>query len=62
MEVDFAEQTFKMIDRLNGEIDTIVVFVAVLPYSQFIYAEGMVSIKIKSYPVVEISRCLGELE
>lgn len=45
MEVDFAGQTFEMIDRLNGEIDTIVVFVAVLPYSQFIYAEGMVSTK-----------------
>ena len=45
MEVDFAGQTFEMIDRLTGEIMDIVVFVAVLPYSQMIYAEGMVSTK-----------------
>lgn len=45
MEVDFAGKTFKMIDRLTGEIMDIVVFVAVLPYSQMIYAEGMVSTK-----------------
>ncbi len=45
MEVDFAGQTFKMTDRLTGEIIVIVVFVAVLPYSQYIYAEGMVSTK-----------------
>ena len=32
-----------MIDKLTGEITVIVVFVAVLPYSQYIYAEGMVS-------------------
>ena len=29
--------------QLTGEITAIVVFVAVLPYSQYIYAEGMVS-------------------
>lgn len=34
-----------MIDRLTGEITPIVVFVAVLPYSQYIYAEGMGSTK-----------------
>lgn len=45
MEVDFAGQTFKMTDRLTGENIVIVVFVAVLPYSQYIYAEGMVSTK-----------------
>jgi len=45
MEVDFAGQTFRMIDRLTGETIPIVVFVAVLPYSQYIYAEGMVSTK-----------------
>lgn len=45
MEVDFAGQTFSMIDKLTGEIITIVVFVAVLPYSQMIYAEGMLSTK-----------------
>ena len=43
MEVDFAGQTFKLVDRLTGEITPIVVFVAVLPYSQMIYAEGMAS-------------------
>ena len=43
MEVDFAGKTFDLIDRLTGEINSIVVFVAVLPYSQYIYAEGMLS-------------------
>src|SRR5699024_11014395 len=33
------------INRLTGELSTIVVFVAVLPYSQYIYAEGMLSTK-----------------
>ncbi len=41
MEVDFAGKTFALIDPLTGEISRIVVFVAVLPYSQMIYAEGM---------------------
>lgn len=45
MEVDFAGQTFNMTDKLTGEIITIVVFVAVLPYSQMIYAKGMLSTK-----------------
>ena len=45
MEVDFAGKTFSMINRLTGELSTIVVFVAVLPYSQYIYAEGMLSTK-----------------
>lgn len=43
MEVDFAGTTFSLIDKLTGERSNIVVFVAVLPYSQYIYAEGMVS-------------------
>ena len=45
MEVDFAGKTFQMVDRLTGELMEIVVFVAVLPYSQLIYAEGMVFTK-----------------
>ena len=45
MEVDFAGKTFRMVDALTGETMEIVVFVAVLPYSQYIYAEGMVSTK-----------------
>ena len=45
MEVDFAGKTFSSIDSQTGEICTIVVFVAVLPYSQYIYAEGMLSTK-----------------
>jgi transposase len=45
MEVDFAGKTFQMVDHLTGEVMTIVVFVAVLPYSQYIYAEGMISTK-----------------
>lgn len=43
MEVDFAGKTFQITDHLTGELLDIVVFVAVLPYSQYIYAEGMVS-------------------
>lgn len=45
MEVDFAGKTFDLINRLTGEVAPIVVFVAVLPYSQYIYAEGMESTK-----------------
>jgi len=45
MEVDFAGKTFELVDSLTGETTTIVVFVAILPYSQFIYAEGMISTK-----------------
>ena len=36
MEVDFAGKTFDLIDELTGEITTVVVFVAILPYSQYI--------------------------
>jgi transposase len=43
MEVDFAGQTFRLIDRITGETLTIVVFVAVLPWSNYTYAEGMTS-------------------
>ncbi len=43
MEVDFAGKTFHLIDKLTGEVSEIVVFVAILPYSQYIYAEGMTS-------------------
>lgn len=45
MEVDFAGQTFDLINPLTGEITKIVVFVAILPFSQMIYAEGMASTK-----------------
>ena len=45
MELDFAGNTFEMTDRLTGEVLTIVVFVAILPYSNRTYAEGMVYTK-----------------
>ena len=45
MEVDFAGKTFRMVDPLTGETMEIVVFVAVLSYSQYIYTEGMVFTK-----------------
>lgn len=45
MEVDFAGKTFQFEDHLTREQMEVVVFVAVLPYSQYIYAEGMVSTK-----------------
>lgn len=45
IEVDFAGKTFTLTDRLTGELSSIVVFVAVLPYSQYIYAEGMLCTK-----------------
>ena len=44
MEVDFAGKTFELTDKLTGENTKIIVFVAVLPYSQYIYAEGMTSL------------------
>ena len=43
MEVDFAGKTFRLVDHMTGELLEIVVFVAVLPYSQNIYVEGMAS-------------------
>ena len=43
MEVDFAGKTFQMVEHLTGELLDIVIFVAVLPYSQYVYAEGMTS-------------------
>ena len=46
MEVDFAGKTFSITDPLTGEIHMVVVFVAILPYSQYIYAEGMLSTKL----------------
>lgn len=45
MEVDFAGKTFLLVDPVTGEVYDIVVFVAVLPWSQYIYAEGMLSTK-----------------
>ena len=56
MEVDFAGKTFQMVDHLTGEVMTIVVFVAVLPYSQYIYAEGMVSTKTMLCSILAVSR------
>lgn len=52
MEMDFAGKTFRIVDPLTGAIMEIVVFVAVLPYSQYIYAEGMVSTKEPQWIVV----------
>jgi transposase len=43
IEVDFAGKTFDLTDPVTGEVFKIVVFVAVLPYSQYVYAEGMLS-------------------
>lgn len=45
MEVDFAGQTFFIVDRITGELACVVVFVAVLPWSNYTYAEGMLSTK-----------------
>lgn len=33
------DKTFDLIDKLTGEINVIVVFVAVLPHSQYIYVD-----------------------
>ena len=43
IEVGFAGKTFEQVDRLTGVVATIVVFVVVFPYSQYIYAEGTLS-------------------
>ncbi|MGN1210440.1 MAG: IS21 family transposase [Candidatus Cryptobacteroides sp.] len=45
MEVDFAGKTFFLTDPESGENEEVVVFVAVLPYSQYTFAEGMTSTK-----------------
>ena len=45
MEVDFAGKTFFMSDMFTGETVEKVVFAAILPYSQYIYAEGMFTTK-----------------
>ena len=45
IEVDFAGKTFVIIDPSTGETHDVVIFVAVLPYSQYIYADGMLSAK-----------------
>jgi len=45
MEVDFAGNTLQVVNRQTGEILPVVVFVAILPYSEKIYAEGMISTK-----------------
>ena len=57
MEVDFAGKTFQMVDPLTGEVLEIVVFVAVLPYSQYIYAEG-IQCRLRS---AHLRGCLQEL-
>lgn len=44
MEVDFAGKTFKITDPYTLEEQVVTVFVATLPYSQAIYAEGMISL------------------
>jgi hypothetical protein len=36
IEVDFTRKTFELIDPATGEIVTIIAFVAVLPYSQYV--------------------------
>ena len=41
MEVDFAGKTLEPIDKLTAEIIVIIVFVTVLTYSQYIFAERM---------------------
>lgn len=45
MEVDFAGKTFTLTDPITGDEKPIVVFVAVLPFSHCIYAEGMTDTK-----------------
>ena len=53
MEVDFAGQTFDMTDPITGEIQPIVVFVAILLYFQYIYAEG---IEVKITRIITVIR------
>lgn len=55
MEVDFAGKTFLLVDPVTGEVYDIVVFVAVLPRSQYIYAEGMLSTKEPQW--IEVNNC-----
>ena len=55
-EVDFAGKTFRLVDHLTGELLEIVVFVAVLPYSQYIYSSGLsLSQKLCRMPICSVS-------
>lgn len=73
MEVDFAGKTFSLADHLTGELLEVVVFVAMLPYSQYIYAEGMASTKepqwialnnhaLQYFGGCSVARCLRQLQ
>lgn len=43
MEVDWAGSAMQIIDNVTGKPITVYLFVAVLPYSQYVYAEGFLT-------------------
>ncbi|MFA5384788.1 MAG: hypothetical protein WC364_09025 [Eubacteriales bacterium] len=44
-EVDWSGPTMKLVDRMTGEIITVYLFVATLPYSQYSYVEPCLNMK-----------------
>ena len=48
-EVDWSGPTMKLIDRVSGEVITVYLFVATLPYSQYSYVEPCLDMKETSW-------------
>lgn len=49
IETDWAGTTLKLIDRVVGDEIKVYIFVAVLPFSQYCYAEGFLDMKSSSW-------------
>lgn len=55
LEVDWAGQTAKIVDRDTGEIINVYIFVATLPSSQYAYVEGFLSQNLDSWITAHIN-------
>ncbi|MCD4712770.1 MAG: IS21 family transposase [Clostridiales bacterium] len=55
IEVDWAGSTAKLVDRDTGEITSVYVFVAVLPFSQYAYVEAFPNMKQESWIAAHIN-------
>jgi transposase len=48
-ETDWSGPTMKLVDRMTGEVITVYLFVATLPYSQYSYVEPCLDMKEPSW-------------
>lgn len=55
MMVDWAGTTMELVDRDSGEVLKVYVFVACLPYSSYLYAEGFLSMNQEAWMVAHIN-------